>query len=293
MIKSDYGVVIGRFQVPFLHEGHRNLLEIVDHNSKNMIVLIGVSPCKSTERNPLNFECRRDMIQNCFPKAIISPINDVPTDEEWSENLDRKITEIVGDGSVILYGSRDSFIPYYYGKFPTCEIETIYDISGTEIRESCRKIMINSYDFRAGVIYGAYDRWTSPVATIDVAIFNDDHTKILLGRKENQDKFRLIGGFVDINETFEQAVKREANEETGVILKNIKFVDSFVVDDWRYHSENNNIISALHIAEIKSGNAKPGDDIIEVKWVDFNDDLLYSVVNEHLKLINKLLSLTF
>jgi len=291
MIKSDYGVIVGRFQVPYLHDGHRNLLEIVDQNSKNMIVFIGVSPCRSTERNPLNFECRRDMIQNCFPKAIIVPINDVPTDEEWSKNLDKKINEIVDHGSVVLYGSRDSFIPYYHGSFPTCEIECIHDITGTEIRENCSKTRINSYDFRAGIIYGAYDKWPSPVVTIDVAIFNEDHTKILLGRKPNQDKFRLIGGFVDIDETFSQTVKREAKEETGAVLKNVKFVDSFVVDDWRYRSENNNIITVLHTAEVQSGDIKPGDDIIEVKWVDFSDDLLYIIVDEHKPLIHKLMNL--
>ena len=292
--KADVGVVVGRFQVPFLHEGHRRLLDFVNARHGRMIVFLGLSPCRCTANNPLDFEARKYMIQEAYPNAIIAYVKDTPSDQIWSESLDDQIDNIIVPGqTAILYGSRDSFIPHYYGKFPTYSIKSEHLISGTEIRKQVAIRPKKSEDFRMGAIWAINNQWSRPFVTIDVGIFNDTYDMILLGRKKHEELFRLIGGFVPSGEKFSDTVKREALEETNLIIHNIRYVDSFPVDDWRYRGEKDKITTVLHTAEIKSGKPAPGDDIYALKWFPFTKKLLNEVVDNHVILIEALLKAAF
>ncbi len=59
-----------------------------------------------------------------------------------------------------------------------------------------------------------------------VAIHNKD--KILLTKYANSeyDRYALVAGFVEVGESFEEAVKREVMEEVGLKVKNITYFDS-------------------------------------------------------------------
>lgn len=49
-------VIIGRFQTPHLHEGHKRLLEEAKRLSSDVLILIGVSAAVGTDKNPLDYE---------------------------------------------------------------------------------------------------------------------------------------------------------------------------------------------------------------------------------------------
>ena len=60
-----------------------------------------------------------------------------------------------------------------------------------------------------------------PAVTVDAAIFmkSRDHWQVLLikrGRSPFKGLWALPGGFIEMNETLEQAVARELFEETGL-----------------------------------------------------------------------------
>ncbi len=291
---EDVGVVVGRFQVDSLHSEHKKLLDTVANSHPRLIILMGISACKCTYNNPLDFAARRSMLQEQYPDATILYINDVNGDSLWSQDLDNKIDNLTGpEQTVRLYGSRDSFIPYYHGKFPVEElIQEVYR-SGTAIRKQLAANIKNSTDFRAGAIWAMQNQWPCPRITMDVAIFSNDTAKILLGRKKNEDKHRLIGGFVQNNEPFETTVMRETKEETHLLLKNLQYIGSFPIDDWRYRGERDKITTVLFTATINDGKPQPDDDIHELKWFDFTEDLLKEVVPNHVILIDALLSRTF
>lgn len=61
---------------------------------------------------------------------------------------------------------------------------------------------------------------------IIVAIFNDD--EILLARNVNfpDGFYSIIAGYVDVGETIEDTIKREAMEEVGLKVKNIRYYKS-------------------------------------------------------------------
>lgn len=73
------------------------------------------------------------------------------------------------------------------------------------------------------------------LATAVIVLIRRGKDEILLARARNfrSDFFGLIAGFVETGETLEEAVKREAMEETGIRIKNIRYFDS---QPWPYPS---------------------------------------------------------
>ncbi|MCK9445615.1 NUDIX domain-containing protein [bacterium] len=290
--KYDIGIIIGRFQIHDLHMEHKKLIDEVVSRHDKVILFLGCSSALSTKRNPMDFSTRKMMVEEIYSDKInaILPLYDQKSNDTWSTIVDNKIREIFPIGSVVLYGSKDSFIPFYKGKFATCELAPDNFISATDVRKDVSNKIIRSKEFRAGVIYSTYNRYPSVHSTIDVAICNDDYTKLLLGRKENETEFRFIGGFVDItDDNLEQTVRREAQEETGLEIGDIKYITSAKIDDWRYRNEPENcIMTHFHIAKKIFGSEKANDDIVELKWFDIDKIKETNVVENHIILLNKL-----
>lgn len=285
---ADVGVIVGRFQVSELHKAHEDLIQFVIERHKKVIIFLGMTPLKCTYNNPLDFEARKQMILEKFPDVIILYIKDVWCDRIWSIILDEKISDIVSPNQTVsLYGSRSSFISHYFGKYACIELGQESDISGTEIRKEISKSVIPNKDFRNGVIWTTMNRYINPIPCVDVAIFNKDHTKLLLAKKRYENKWRFIGGHVDRGENLETAVHREVYEESGLEISEFEYVGSFIVDDWRYRGENNNIITMFFKAKVIFGKEEPNDDIVDLKWFNVSEICSETmIVKEHISLFS-------
>ena len=294
----EVGVIIGRFQTNKLHEGHINLISHVLSNHKKTIILLGVSRVQNTKKNPLDFASRKAMIQKLFPSVMILPIMDQRYDDKWSRDVDNAITLPFGEKKTVIYGSRDSFIPYYSGKHTVIELEASFDHNATNIRAEVAKETLDSSDFRAGVIYSAFNQRAVTYPTVDICAYNDEG-EILMARKPNEKYWRFVGGFVDPTDaSYEEAAKREFREETGgnCSIGNLKYVLSHRVADWRYAKEESGIMTTLFLAHRQMGFATASDDIADVKWIPFREFSNYhgvrtKVMPEHremmLALVNK------
>jgi len=78
---TETGVIIGRFQVHELHQGHKFLIKRVMENHKRVIIFLGISPILHSIRNPLDYESRLRMLQNEYPEILVTYINDKADDE--------------------------------------------------------------------------------------------------------------------------------------------------------------------------------------------------------------------
>ena len=292
---TEVGVIIGRFQLHELHEAHKSLLEHVFEKHEKVVILLGTSSAINTRRNPLDFITRKLMLDEYINsrlslsslQCIILPLPDNKSDLVWSRQIDQKVSEIFPTKSVTLYGSKDSFIPYYKGVYSCIELEPDTYISATNIRNKISHSVLASKDFRAGIIYSVYSQYPQTFPTIDIIIRRGD--QILLGRKPTQTKWRFIGGFVDPeDETEIISCKREGREETGLELDNFKFVCSRKVVDWRYKGvSEKGIMTHLYECDYIFGTPTPMDDIEELKWFDLGSlELGYNelMVEEHIKL---------
>jgi bifunctional NMN adenylyltransferase/nudix hydrolase len=284
MKKSNkVGVIVGRYQVHELHKAHQEIIEEVISKHDKVILFLGVSPVLGSTHDPLDFTSRKRMIQEKYPDITILAIPDMRNDDDWSKTLDTRIREVYPIGGVIMYGGRDSFIKCYNGQFETKELAARVCLSGTEIRKHVSEDIKASKDWRAGVIYGTYNRYPISYQTVDIAVFNDDDTKILLARKPHEEQYRFIGGFVSPTDpSLEYAAKREFTEEAGgAEVEVTDYVGSFRVDDWRYRVERDKIMTTLFKAKYIFGPMKASDDIAELRWVDFDNIDLTEIVPEH------------
>jgi bifunctional NMN adenylyltransferase/nudix hydrolase len=290
----DVGVIVGRFQVHELHQAHKDLIQHVFDNHEKVIIFLGLSPLPVSFNNPLDFESRKQMILAEFPEAIVLYCKDTVSDEVWSRKLDEMIGDVLTPTqTVVLYGSRDSFISHYSGKFPTQELLQETFVSGsTTRREIARSRARATPEFRAGVIWASQSRFPTAYTTVDVAVLDGTREfKVLLGRKAHEKLFRFLGGFSDPNsETFEADARREVQEEAGVTITDPIYLGSRRVPDWRYRNEPDCIKTILFKADYLAGRPTPGDDIEEVRWFTIDTLKLTDIVPAHRPLMEMLMA---
>lgn len=281
---AEVGVIVARFQSPYLHEGHVDIIDQVLKNHPRVLIYLGLSPVKCSKNNPLDFAARKAMIEEKYKNVEVHYIEDVGNNELWSKNLDRHISKVIGPNlKVVLYGSRDSFIEAYNGRFPTIELIPTKFISAREIRKNVGIKSKNTQEFREGVVWAVENQYPQVLATVDMAILNFSKGEILLARKPNEELLRFPGGFSDTSgDSYESDVLREAMEETGLTFNDPPiYIGSKLVDDWRYRSEANKIKTLMFVLKYSSGIPKANDDIADVRWKSINDITSDQIVPTH------------
>lgn len=282
---AEVGAIVGRFQVPELHDAHKELIQKVCDTHPRVLVFIGLAAdaCKCTYNNPLDFPTRKAMIEKVFPNVEVLYIKDRGNDELWSKELDSQIAGQVGPGKkVVLYGSRDSFIPHYKGRYLTEELVPTRFISGKEIRKNVGIRSKGTAEFREGVIWAVENQWPGIHPTVDGAIVDWEREQTLLAKKPGETLLRFVGGFSDADSgDYEADVLREIQQETGLIGKNARYVGSRKIDDWRFRGERNKIKTILFLVDDFEGMPKADDDVEHVEWVPLNKLAESLFVNEH------------
>lgn len=289
--EGEVEVIVARFHTDNLTEGHLQLLESIHSRHEKIIVLLGISPLMSTRYNPLDFQTRKMMVEEAYPEAIVLYIDDANNNEIWSRNLDRQINSVAKGQRAVLYGSRDSFIPAYKGRFPTVEMGVSTNISATEIRRKIAAKPRNSADFRRGVISAVYNQFPTVYSTVDVAVLNEDGTQVIAGRKEHETGLRFPGGFTDVaSDSDEEDAKREVMEETSVEVADFRYLFSMRMHDWRYRNEVDCVRTHMFIAKHIFGKPTPGDDLAACYWAKIEDLEPEQFVEGHSELFKRFLT---
>ncbi|NOJ28547.1 MAG: ADP-ribose pyrophosphatase [Nitrososphaeraceae archaeon] len=111
--------------------------------------------------------------------------------------------------------------------------------------------------------------YSKPSLTVD-NIIRKNSTILLIKRSKEPFKnhYALPGGFINFDETVEDAVRRETLEETSLDVEplDILGVYSDPSRDPRGHA-----ISIVFMSTIIDGIPKAGDDAKEIAWININD----------------------
>ncbi len=92
------------------------------------------------------------------------------------------------------------------------------------------------------------------------------------GNEPSKGKWTIPGGLVELAESPEQAVTREAQEETGLIVDNptlIDVVSNVDLDEKgkvKYH-----YVIIDYLVHVKNGTAQAASDAVELHWVPFEE----------------------
>jgi O-acetyl-ADP-ribose deacetylase (regulator of RNase III)/ADP-ribose pyrophosphatase YjhB (NUDIX family) len=138
--------------------------------------------------------------------------------------------------------------------------------------------------FNKGVIsyleYITHKLQNGPFTTVD-AIIEINEGIVVIERSNPPFGFALPGGFVDYGESLEDAVKREAKEETSLDLTELKQFHTYSEPnrDPRFHT-----IGTVFIAKAK-GEPKAGDDAKGLKVVKLSEIAKLDFAFDHKKII--------
>lgn len=92
--------------------------------------------------------------------------------------------------------------------------------------------------------------------------------KVLLARRAKEPHkgaYDTIGGFMEADETPEQAALREAKEETGLDMKIVSLLG--IYND-QYGDKGDRTLNLHYIAEIVGGEMQAMDDVEALEWID-------------------------
>ncbi len=125
-------------------------------------------------------------------------------------------------------------------------------------------------------------KYRNPKTTIDAIILEEPESIVLIKRRNPpfKDEWALPGGFVELGERVEDAVIREAKEETGLAIEIIKLVGVYSDPnrDPRGHT-----ISIAYLCKKRNTGDKPkaGSDAKEAKSVTRNEFAQLKLAFDH------------
>ena len=114
----------------------------------------------------------------------------------------------------------------------------------------------------------------NPIPTVDIIIEIEEKI-VLIKRKNPPDGWAIPGGFVDYGESYETAAAREAFEETGLTVQNLRQFRTYSNPD---RDSRMHTASTVFIAQAE-GTAIAGDDAAEAAL--FSADNLPELAFDH------------
>ena len=111
-----------------------------------------------------------------------------------------------------------------------------------------------------------------------------DH-QILLQRRSDNGAWGLIGGLVEMNETYEQAAIREAKEETGLDIRLRSLLGIYPNHNMVWsNGDQAHVISAIFTADILKGEPRIDEESLELRFFP-EDDIPQLVFEDHIEAV--------
>lgn len=232
------GILIGRFQVPEPHEGHRFLVRQIQRECDEVLILFGSANRPRSVKNPYTYLERMRAMKQHFPRVSVAPLNDYKySDAQWMADVAATITHMCVQIGLELDVPVDTIEPVLYGHhkdgndylhwFPQYQyvnINSDIDISGTEIRNTCKALLPQSvqqdmqYFAQEAIRFKDYPYAESlNFNCADPVLECNGHILVVQrGGLPGVGNWALPGGFKNHNETFQDCAIRELLEETNV-----------------------------------------------------------------------------
>src|SRR3989344_7818309 len=103
-------------------------------------------------------------------------------------------------------------------------------------------------------------------------IFNPKERKILIGKNNGDKNYSFVDGELCYDEELNWGIKRVTKEKTGYEISNLGTIFAGL--------KNKEELAIYFLCEIKNGEAKPGKNVKEIKWVKANE--IENLINEKL-----------
>jgi 8-oxo-dGTP diphosphatase len=108
---------------------------------------------------------------------------------------------------------------------------------------------------------------------VGIGVFVVRDGKFLMGHRKGShgaDTWSIPGGHMEFAETFEQTAKREVMEETGMVIKNVRF-GAVTNDVFESDSKHYVTVWVLSDWDANEPSITEPDKFIDQEWIDVND----------------------
>jgi len=118
-----------------------------------------------------------------------------------------------------------------------------------------------------------------PIVGIGVVIVRDYMIALIKrGNEPSKGKWTIPGGLVELGESIETAVIREAKEETCLEVENPQLLDIVGnVDRDEYGKVKYHYVIIDYLVHVKGGNIQAASDAEELRWVSFDEVETYNL----------------
>lgn len=297
MLKAEFGVFIGRFQVPSPHAGHRLALSQAALESEHLLILVGSANACPSIKNPWSYDFRRAAIRSMmhsqgFKNFTVCPLNDYPySDDQWMSDVRHSVKSFSGEKQITLFGHSKDGNDYlkFFPEWKYREISSDVLVNATDIRtqmfnynsamipETVREdwkyytvtepMVFSGYPYPETLNFNCGDA---------LAVCNGHIALIKRIRAPGRGCWALPGGFKNNNETFFECAIRELEEETNIKVPS-KVLRGSVVSTKLFDSPKRsfgiprNTLAVLFDIKPNPDGSLPkiraADDASEAKWI--------------------------
>jgi bifunctional NMN adenylyltransferase/nudix hydrolase len=310
----DYCIFIGRFQ-PF-HLAHYELIKEALKQATRVVVVLGSANTAPNVKNPWSVEQREQMLRVSLSevenkRVICIKMRDyLYNDNLWLTDLQQKVYETVGDGSVALIGHEHDRSSYYLKLFPqwtfipmanidkyphATMLRKLYfegsedykkylPISTAEYLEAFKKLPIYTSLVEESEYLDKYKKaWEKApfpptFNTVDAVVIKSGHVLVVRRRGyPGKGLIALPGGFLAQDEKIKEGMLRELKEETAIKLSKQELDDAIAdqrVFDHPDRSLRGRTITHAFLVNLKSGplpQVKGSDDADKAWWMPLSD----------------------
>ncbi len=104
---------------------------------------------------------------------------------------------------------------------------------------------------------------------VKALILRGDKFLVMHNNGVKEDLWELPGGRMEFGETAEETLKREIMEETGLIVRPIKLLDT-----WNLIKEDYQIAGIIYLCTLEDGQVRLSDEHDEFKWIKADKESL-------------------
>lgn len=109
--------------------------------------------------------------------------------------------------------------------------------------------------------------------------------KVLLQRRSDNNEWGLIGGLLELDETYLEAALREVKEETGLSVKPLYFLGIYHNHNMVWaNGDKAHTIGAYYVFEIIDGNLRIDEESLELRFFG-KDELPWLFAEDHRKAV--------